>query len=138
MLVSGFLQTARLDIFHSPEGLIPFMYAGKIITTFHHVPKGEAESSLFSRTYMLGARVAFAQLCKRAKRIIVFSRQDKKLLADRHGYPADRIIVIEEPNIEQIDWAKRVKDLLKVYTEVGIKTGSRKLARSGKSGTRRT
>src|SRR3989344_7219031 len=40
MLISAFLTAARLDIFHSPEGLIPFMYPGKIITTFHYVPKG--------------------------------------------------------------------------------------------------
>ena len=118
MLVSGFLQTARLDVFHSPEGLIPFMYQGKVITTFHHVPKGEAESSLFSRTYMLGARVAFAQLCRRAKRIIVFSRADKKLLHERHGYPEDRIVVIETPDIEQVDWGKRARELTKLYTDV--------------------
>lgn len=131
MLVSGFLQTARLDVFHSPEGLIPFMYQGKVITTFHHVPKGEAESSLFSRTYMLGARVAFAQLCRRAKRIIVFSRADKKLLHERHGYPDERIVVIETPDIEQVDWGKRAHDLLKLYTIV-------KQSKSKKPAKRRT
>lgn len=121
MLVSSFLTAARLDVFHSPEGLIPFMYPGKIVTTFHYVPKGETESNLFVRTFMLGARVAFAQLCKRARRIIVGKPQDKKMLAERHGYPESRIAVMETEDIERVDWPKRIAQLMDVYNEVGKK-----------------
>jgi hypothetical protein len=121
MLISSFLTAARLDIFHSPEGLIPFMYPGKIITTFHYVPKGESESNVFVRTFMLGARVAFAQLLRRAKRIIVGSRSDKTLLEKKHGYPSKKIVLMEEDNLNQVDWGKRVKELKKLYAEVGGK-----------------
>jgi hypothetical protein len=121
MLISSFLTAARLDLFHSPEGLIPFMYPGKIITTFHYVPKGETESNLFVRTFMLGARTAFAQLCKRARRIIVNTTQDKKLLAAKHGYPEDRVVVMEAEDIQRVDWPKRVRQLLALYSEVGKK-----------------
>lgn len=121
MLVSSFLTAARLDIFHSPEGLIPFVYPGKIIATFHYVPKGESESNLFVRTFMLGARVAFAQLCKRARRIIVNKQQDAKLLTERHGYSAARTVVMEMEDIERVDWPKRVKELTKLYEEVAKK-----------------
>lgn len=118
MLISSFLTAARLDVFHSPEGLIPFVYPGNIISTFHYVPKGDTESNLFVRTFMLGARVAFAQLCKRARRIIVNKTQDKKLLHDRHGYPSNQIVVMETEDIERVDWPKRVKELMKVYEAV--------------------
>ena len=121
MLVSSFLTAARLDVFHSPEGLIPFMYPGKIITTFHYVPKGESESNVFVRTFMLGARVAFAQLLKRAKRIIVGSRSDKTLLEKKHGYPAAKAVLMEEDDLNQVDWGKRVRQLKKLYIEVGGK-----------------
>lgn len=121
MLISSFLTAAGLDIFHSPEGLIPFMYPGKIITTFHYVPKGEIESNVFVRTFMLGARVAFAQLLKRAKRIIVSSRSDKALLEKKHGYPSSKIVLMEEDDLNQVDWGKRVKELKKLYAEVGGK-----------------
>lgn len=121
MLISSFLTAAGLDVFHSPEGLIPFMYPGKIITTFHYVPKGESESNVFVRTFMLGARVAFAQLLKRAKRIIVGSRSDKKLLEEKHGYPASKIVLMEEDDLNQVDWGKRVRQLKKLYAEVGGK-----------------
>jgi len=121
MLISSFLTAARLDVFHSPEGLIPFMYPGKIITTFHYVPKGESESNVFVRTFMLGARVAFAQLLKRAKRIIVGSRSDKTLLEKKHGYPAAKAVLMEEDDLNQVDWGKRVKELKKLYAEVGGK-----------------
>ncbi len=113
MLVSSFLTAARLDIFHSPEGLIPYLYPGKIVTTFHYVPRGVGDSNIFVRTFMLGARPAFAQLCKRASRIIVNSRGDKKILTERHGYPEDRVVVMEKPD---------VKKMLGVYKEVAKKS----------------
>ncbi len=110
MLISGFLTAARMDVFHSPEGLIPFVYPGKIITTFHYVPRGALESNLFVRSFMLGARVAFAQLCRRAWRIIVGKEGDKKLLVERHGYPAKQVVVM--PDLTE------VKKLLTIYREV--------------------
>lgn len=118
MLISSFLAAARLDVFHSPEGLIPYLYPGNIVTTFHYVPRGKSESNLFVRTFMLGARVAFAQLCKRARRIIVNSESDKELLVDRHGYPAERIVVMEVEGAAREPGARRVKALMKVYEEV--------------------
>lgn len=117
MLISSFLTAARLNVFHSPEGLIPYLYPGKIVTTFHYVPRGESESNLFVRTFMLGARAAFAQLCKRASRIIVTDRTDKTLLTERHGYPAERVAVMENMS---------VKDLMKLYEEVGEKRKAQK------------
>jgi hypothetical protein len=118
MLVSAYLRSAKLDVFHSPEGLIPFLYPGKIIASFHYVPRGKLESGIFVRTFMMGARVAFAQLCRRARRIVVNKRNDKKLLVERHHYPAERVAVIEEEDMERIDWPKRTKKLLKLYKEV--------------------
>ena|SRR3989344_663328 len=118
MLISAFLRSARLDVFHSPEGLIPFVYPGKVVTTFHYVPRGESESNLFVRTFMLGARTAFAQLCRKARRIIVMKPGDKKLLIERHKYPAERIVVMEDDDHEQVDWPRRVKELVKLYQEV--------------------
>lgn len=126
MLISAFLRTAKLDVFHSPEGLIPFLYPGKIVTSFHYIPRGKTESNLFVRTFMLGARVAFGQLCKRAKRIIVNSVADKKLLTAIHGYPPERIVVMETDDLERVDWPRRVQTLMKVYTEVGA--GKKKTA----------
>ncbi|MEK7499321.1 MAG: hypothetical protein AAB649_01810 [Patescibacteria group bacterium] len=118
MLVASFLTAARLDIFHSPEGLIPFLYPGNIITTFHYVPKGESESNVFARTFMLGALVAFSQLCKRAQRIIVSKRADKTLLHKKHGFADSRIVVMEDDDLNLVDWGKRVKELKKLYQDV--------------------
>lgn len=118
MLISAFLRSAKLDVFHSPEGLIPFMYPGKIITSFHYIPRGVGESNLFTRTFMLGARAAFSQLCKRAKRILVNKISDKVLLHEIHGYPEKQIVVMETDDLEQVDWGKRVKELMRVYATV--------------------
>jgi len=120
MLISAFLRSAKLDLFHSPEGLIPSVYPGKIVTTFHYVPRGKTESNLFVRTFMFGPRVAFAQLCKRAQRIIVNTRNDKKLLEELHGYSPNHIVIMENDDIERVDWSGRIKKLLKVYGEVAV------------------
>lgn len=118
MLISGFLTAARLDVFHSPEGLIPFVYPGNIVTTFHYVPRGATESNLFVRTFMLGARVAFAQLCRRAGRIVVGKPSDRIMLQEVHGYPEERVAVLEVDDLDQVDWAKYVKAMMKVYEGV--------------------
>lgn len=120
-LIASYLTSARLDVFHSPEGLIPFMYPGKIITTFHYVPRGKGESGIFSQTFMLGARTAFLQLCRRAQRIIVNNNADKKILADTHKYAEKNIVVMEEDDLNQVDWGRRVKELKKLYAEVANK-----------------
>jgi len=118
---------ARLNVFHSPEGLIPYVYPGKIVTTFHYVPRGESESGIFVRTFMLGARLAFWQLCKRASRIIVNTAEDKKLLMEKHGYPQERIVLMNDEDISKVNWKKRTKELVKVYEEVGGKKAKAKL-----------
>ncbi|MEO6077407.1 MAG: glycosyltransferase [Candidatus Andersenbacteria bacterium] len=121
MLISSYLTAARLDVFHSPEGLIPFMYPGKIITTFHYVPRGKGEAGIFAQTFMLGARVAFKQLCRRASRIIVNSNADKKILCDTHTYPVKNVVVMEEDDLNQVDWGRRVQELKKLYAQVSGK-----------------
>lgn len=118
MLISGFLTAAGLDIFHSPEGLIPFMYPGKIVTTFHYVPRGATEGNLFVRTFMLGARAAFAQLCKRARNIIVHKPSDKVLLKELHGYPQERVAVLEVDDLNRVDWEEYIKGLMKLYKKL--------------------
>jgi predicted nucleic acid-binding protein len=67
---------------------------------------------------MLGALVAFSQLCKRAQRIIVHSRSDKELLSKKHGYKAKYIVVMDDDDLNLVDWGKRVKELKKLYKEV--------------------
>jgi hypothetical protein len=121
MLISSFLAAARLDVFHSPEGLIPYLYPGKIVTTFHYVPRGESDSNLFVRTFMLGARVAFAQLCRRAQRIVVNKQADKRLLVERHKARPEQVVVMEEDDIARVDWSRRVKDLARLYRSVAGK-----------------
>lgn len=119
MLISAFLLSARLDVFHSPEGLVPFMYPGKVVASFFYVPRGVGESGLFSQTFMLGARIAFAQIVRHARRVVVNSAADKKILIERWRFPAERIVLIEEEDIERVDWPRRTRRMLKVYREVG-------------------
>lgn len=142
MMVSGFLTTARLNVFHSPEGLIPFVYPGKIVTTFHYVPRGESESNVFVRTFMLGARVAFAKLCKRASYIIVNGRADKRLLVEKHRCGAGQVVVMENDDLERVDWSRRVMELMKLYRRLGVKkkkarVKKAKKKKADKKGTRK-
>lgn len=116
MLISAFLTRASLDVFHSPEGLIPFVYPGNIIATFHYVPTGESESNLFVRTFMMGARVGFWQLCKRAKHIVVFKESDKKILVKNHSYPEERVLIADAKG-KKINWKKHTEEMVDLYAE---------------------
>ena len=62
--------------------------------------------------------MAFAQLCKRASRIIVNKPSDKKLLAEADGYPVKNIVVMETDDLDRVDWKTRVKELIKVYSDL--------------------
>ncbi|MDP3685554.1 MAG: hypothetical protein Q8R32_01860 [bacterium] len=118
MLVSGFLSAANLDVFHSPEGLIPYLYPGAIITTFHWIPLGTRGTNIFLQSWMLGARVGFKALCWKAARILLRREGDKKLLCDVHQYPTSRAIVLHCEDLETVDWKKHTADVLAVYREV--------------------
>jgi hypothetical protein len=118
MLISSFLATAGLDVFHSPEGLIPYLYPGRIVTSFHYVPQRGVESNLFVRTFMLGARTAFAYLCKRARRIIVDSQTGKQRLLEEHGCRPEQVVLMEEDDLQRVDWRRLVKQHMELYEAV--------------------
>jgi hypothetical protein len=114
LLMAAFLRSAKLDVFHSPEGLIPMAYPGKMITTFHYVPRGKLESNLFVRTFMLGARVAFTQMCRAADRIVVTHESDKKLLEELWHYPSKQIMLLPLRKA----WKAQAEELLGLYERV--------------------
>lgn len=118
MLVSAFLSAAKLDVFHSPEGLIPYLYPGNIIATFHWVPLGERGTNVFLKTWMLGARVGFKALCRKAGRILLRREGDKKLLCDVHGYPEAQAVVVHCEDLGEVDWKKHTADVLAAYRDV--------------------
>lgn len=118
MLVSAFLTAARLDVFHSPEGLIPYLYPGRIVATFHWVPLGERGTNIFLATWMFGARMGFAALCRKAHRLILRRDGDRKLLCDVHRYPVDRAVVLHCEDLGAVDWPVHAAEVLRVYRDV--------------------
>lgn len=118
MLISAFLSKARLDVFHSPEGLIPITYPGKTIATFHTVPRGEIESNFFMRTMMLGARAAFSALCQRAYCIVVNTPADRRLLIQRYKVSPARVVLLPCRDLTRVDWNRRTAELIELYRRV--------------------
>lgn len=118
MLVSSMLTAARLDVFHSPEGLIPYLYPGKVIATFHWVPTGKRDSNIFVNTWMLGARVGFSALCWRANQIILRNSKDRDILCGIHKYPDARTHVIPCVDCKTADWQAHAGDVLKIYNDI--------------------
>lgn len=115
MLVSSILTAARLDVFHSPEGLIPYLYPGKVVTTFHWVPTGVRDSNIFVNTWMLGARKGFSALCRKASHIILRNGKDRDILVGVHHFPEDRAHVIQCVDCKTCDWKEHTKDILEIY-----------------------
>lgn len=118
MLVSAFLTAAKVDVFHSPEGLIPYLYPGPIVATFHWVPLGERGTNVFLKTWMLGARMGFSALCRKATRILLRREGDKKLLCDVHRFPEQRTVLVHCEDLEDVDWDGHAHRVLAVYRDV--------------------
>lgn len=118
MLVSSILLAERLDVFHSPEGLIPYLYPGRIVATFHWIPLGEKGTNVFLQTWMLGARLGFSALARKADRIIVRRQGDHALLCDVHRYPKGRAVLLHCEDLEEVDWKAHAAEMLAVYRDV--------------------
>ena len=115
MLVSSLLTAARLDVFHSPEGLIPYLYPGKVVTTFHWVPTGERDSNIFVNTWMRGARAGFSALCWKASHIILRNGKDRDILVGLHHYPEERAHVVQCIDCKTADWKEHAAEVVKIY-----------------------
>lgn len=115
MLVSSILTAARLDVFHSPEGLIPYLYPGKVVTTFHWVPTGKRDSNIFVNTWMLGARVGFSALCRKANHIILRNGKDRDILVGLHRFPEERAHVIQCVDCKTCDWRDHAVEVTQIY-----------------------
>ncbi len=115
MLVSGFLTAARLDVFHSPEGLIPFLYPGKVVATFHWVPMGKRDANVFMKTWMFGARTGFAAFCRKASCIILRSGKDRDILCGIHGYPEEHAVVLPCVDLHNTDWKHHAREVRGIY-----------------------
>lgn len=115
MLVSSILTAARLDIFHSPEGLIPYLYPGKVVATFHWVPIGKRDSNIFVNTWMLGARVGFSALCRKASHILLKTSKDRDILCGIHKYPEDRAHVFSCVDCKTVDWKQHAEEVRGIY-----------------------
>lgn len=135
MLVSSILTSARLNVFHSPEGLIPYLYPGKMVATFHWVPVGMRESNVFVKTWMMGARTGFSMFCKKASRIVLLDGKDRDILCNIHSYPSERAITLPVPGKSEQTWSGHAGEMLRIYREVsgGISNEqeSRELSRIG-------
>lgn len=118
MLVSSLLAAARLDVFHSPEGLIPYLYPGKVVATFHWVPTGKRDSNIFVKTWMLGARTGFRAFCRKADCIVLKNGRDHDILCEMHSYPKDRARVILCEDMNTVDWAEHAREMHDVYIDV--------------------
>lgn len=115
MLISSILTAAWLDLFHSPEGLIPYLYPGKVIATFHWVPLGKRDSNIFVNTWMLGARVGFSALCRKASHILLRTSKDRDILCGIHNYPENRAHVIACVDCKTVDWKEHAREVINIY-----------------------
>ncbi len=118
MLVSSILNSAQLDVFHSPEGLIPYLYPGKIVATFHWVPTGSRDANVFVKTWMMGARSGFSEFCRKASRIVLLESKDRDILCNIHKYPEERAVTLPDPESTKETWTGHAGEMLRIYREV--------------------
>jgi glycosyltransferase involved in cell wall biosynthesis len=93
LLVAGFIDREKVDVFHSPASTIPLAYTKKAVVTIHdlaiyHQPEWFPKGQKFS------TKVVVPQTLKRAGKIIAVSEHTKKDIMKFFGTPEKKINVV--------------------------------------------
>ena len=99
MLVSAFLEKAKLDIYHAPANIIPLKYRGLSVVTVHDLAiydHPEWFPTKFFTKQIFATKVLVPASLKKAKKIIAVSKNTKKDIGRLFDLPAGKINVIYE------------------------------------------
>lgn len=132
MLMAGFLQREKLDVFHSPAHVVPLFYSGKSIMTIRNLalfkhPEWFAKDYLpavpteFLSRSLFTMKVLMPQSIKRADKIVTFSKDTKQDIMKIFKVPSKRIHVVY-PGIEDhpISQYNTAEDRKKITSRFGI------------------
>jgi len=95
MLIAARLAREKLDVYHSPANVIPYLYSGPSIVTVHDLaiyknPDWFPSGQKFSTKFLVPKSL------RKAKRIIAVSEATKKDIIKLFKIPASKITVIHE------------------------------------------
>jgi len=90
ILVSAFLAKERLDVFHATAGTMPLIYSGKSVLNIWQMERFKSKRSWQKK------------ICRKAKLIIVNSKELKNSLIKKYQVPEGKIIVMKRPQANQI------------------------------------
>ena len=99
ILVTGFIDREKLDLFHAPANTIPFFYKKPAVVTVHDLaiykypeffPKKFLSRQIFS------TKVLVPKSLEAAKKIIAVSKNTKKDIIEEFAIPEEKISVIYE------------------------------------------
>ncbi|MAG44422.1 hypothetical protein CL633_00860 [bacterium] len=106
-LVSAFLTKERLDIFHACAGTMPLIYPGKSILTLYKIETKKA------------ARALQKKICKKAKKIVVPSKNFKNKLCKTYKINSEKVETLAACTIHKSFKHKPcAEQILRIYKEI--------------------
>jgi len=109
LLIAGFLEKQKLDVFHSPASSVPLAYPGKSVVTIHDLAIYH-QPAWFPKGQKFSTRVVVPQTLKKAKKIIAVSEYTKKDLIKYFKVPEEKVAVIYNGVEEMSQSAKSNKN----------------------------
>lgn len=93
LLIASILNREKLDVYHAPANVIPYMYNRPSVVTVHDLAIYE-HPEWFPRGQTLAKNIFVPQSLKKAKQIIAVSQHTKQAIRNLFKLPANRISVI--------------------------------------------
>lgn len=95
MLISSFIQREKLDVYHSPANVIPYLYRGASVVTVHDLAIYR-HPEWFPKRQKFSISVLVPRSLRHASRIIAVSEATKKDIVKTFRTSADKIKVVYE------------------------------------------
>lgn len=124
MLISAFITREKLDIFHDPATILPYLYRGRSVITVHDFAIYEHPDwfpSKYLSRQQLSTRMLVPQSIRAAAHIIAISEHTKKDLFKHFRVKPERVSVIplgvaqETGQVEAVSEVKKKFQIPKAY-----------------------
>lgn len=114
MLITALLLKERLDVFHTPGGMLPLTYPKKSIATIHDL--AIYKNPAWFPDQVISTKLLVPQMVRHASHLIAVSRSTRDDLRDIFNISAGKMSIVHEaPFVSSINLKDKNTDVLKKF-----------------------
>lgn len=114
MLITALLLKERLDVFHTPGGMLPLTYPKKSIVTIHDL--AIYKNPAWFPDQIISTKLLVPQMIRNASHLIAVSKSTREDLRDIFNVPSGKMSIVHEaPFVTPINLKDKNTDVLKKF-----------------------